>query len=164
MEEKYKVYYELTKDNYNELNETYHNLIDKGSKLLTFMTILSGGLLFLVKWILDNYNSLGKNYGWILFITIILLVVTVLELGLLLIVMFVDKNEKLRIKTDDDQFFLANSDDAIYVGLATRYSETNERNFITIKAKSRKLGYAQKGLFTLLLFTVLGISIIFLIK
>ena len=65
MEDKYKVYYELTKDNYNELNTLYNNLTEKGSKLLPFITILSGGLLFLMKWILDNYNCLGKNCRWI---------------------------------------------------------------------------------------------------
>lgn len=164
MLDKYKVYYEIAIENYKEYYEIYSNLIDKASKLLTFITIISGGLLFLLNWFFVNYNSLGEQYGYITLIIIILIGAMVVELGIILWAMYVKKMEKIRIKPEDEDFFLENSIEAVYYGIANRYIKTNNTNYDTITRKAAWLGYAQKGLFILIFLIILGVILILKLK
>lgn len=162
--ENFKVFFDITVQNYNELYDIYTNLIDRASKLLTFLTIISGGLLFLIKWVFDNYNTLGPNYGWITLISVVLMIFLVIELGLILNAMFVQSLRKIRIKPNDNNYFLSNTIDQIYYHTAQRYSEANAENYAVIEKKSKWLGRAQWGLFILIIFIILGIIAIFYIK
>lgn len=162
--DKEKLYYEIALSHYIELNTWYSGLNDKASKLLTFITIISTGLLLLVKWVLDNVNNLGVYGGWIIFIVAILLICLVIELGLILYAMFAESISKL-ILSDDDFKKLQNADlISGYKTLTEKYGIANKANNVVVVNKGKSLKNSQIGLTILIAVLAIGISLIFVIK
>lgn len=163
MEDKYKIYYELTQANYNENYDTYNNLVDKASKLIPFLSIISGGILFCFKLYLDQYNFIKESKTLLIVIISGGLLITLINLCLVLYVMFLKGISKLIIKREDDNYFVQMEENSIYYGLAQRYVETNEINYKLIQKKSKILVWAQKGMIFLLVYLMVSLIIILLI-
>jgi len=164
MEDKSKLYYDIALSQYNELNEWYSGLNDKASKLLTFITIVSTGILLLVKWVLDNFVNLGPSGGWIISIVVLLLISIVIELGFILYAMFATSISKATLTQDEFESLQSGSLDEGYQALRKKYTTANEENYTKIENKGKSLKNSQIGLTVLLSIITVGISIIFILK
>lgn len=161
--EKYKEYYKLTQANYNENYDTYNNIVDKASKLIPFLSIISGGILFCFKLYLDQYNYIKESKTLIVVLISGGLLITLINLCLVLYVMFLKGISKLIIRAEDNNYFVQMEENTIYYGLAQRYIETNEFNINVIQKKSKILVRAQRGMIFLIVYLMVSLIIILLI-